>query len=57
MSANILDIQSDLRNAKLDGWLFYDFRSRGPIAQTILNWPNGMRARRWYDFVPASGEP
>ncbi|PYT80859.1 MAG: hypothetical protein DMG40_11410 [Acidobacteria bacterium] len=57
MSANILDIQSDLRNAKLDGWLFYDFRSRDPIAQTILNLPNGMRTRRWYYFVPANGEP
>jgi len=26
MSADIPGIQSDLRAAKLDGWLFYDFR-------------------------------
>jgi len=33
MSANIESIQKDLRAAKLDGWLFYDFpRARDPIA-------------------------
>jgi Xaa-Pro aminopeptidase len=57
MSANIQSIQSDLRSAKLDGWLFYDFRGRDPIAQSILQLPNGMRTRRWYYFVPAKGEP
>src|SRR5438270_6159476 len=57
MSANIPGIQNDLRAAKLDGWLFYDFRGRDPIAQNILKLPNGMRTRRWYYFVPAKGEP
>src|SRR5260370_26304644 len=57
MNANIQEIQGDLRKAKLDGWLFYDFRGRDPIAQHILNLPNGMRTRRWYYFVPAKGEP
>src|SRR5215472_14586972 len=57
MTANIQGIQSDLRAAKLDGWLFYDFRGRDPIAQHILNLPNGMRTRRWYYFVPAKGAP
>ena len=46
-----------MRGAKLDGWLFYDFRGRDPIAQHILNLPNGMRTRRWYYFVPAKGDP
>src|SRR2546427_8281018 len=57
MSADIQDIQSDLRAAKLDGWLFYDFRGRDPIAQHILNLPDGMRTRRWFYFVPAKGTP
>ncbi|PYT91791.1 MAG: hypothetical protein DMG36_17020 [Acidobacteria bacterium] len=57
MTANIQGIQADLRGAKLDGWLFYDFRGRDPIAQHILNLPNGMRTRRWYYFVPAKGDP
>ena len=57
MSADINAIQSDLRTAKLDGWLFYDFRGRDPIAQGILQLPPGMRTRRWYYFVPAKGTP
>ena len=57
MSADINGIQNDLRAAKLDGWLFYDFRGRDPIAQGILQLPQGMRTRRWYYFVPAKGTP
>jgi Xaa-Pro dipeptidase len=57
MSAEIQGIQSDLRAAKVDGWLFYDFRGRDPIAQNILNLPAAMRTRRWFYFVPAKGTP
>jgi Xaa-Pro dipeptidase len=57
MSADINGIQSDLRAAKLDGWLFYDFRGRDPIAQSILQLPSGMRTRRWYYFIPAKSTP
>ncbi len=57
MSADIQGIQSDLRAAKIDGWLFYDFRGRDPIAQNILSLPDGMRTRRWFYFVPAKGTP
>jgi len=52
MSADVAGIQRDLRAAKLDGWLFYDFRGRDPIAQRILDLPEGMRTRRWFYFVP-----
>ncbi len=57
MSANIQRIQADLRAAKFDGWLFYDFRGRDPIAQRILSLPEGMRTRRWFYFIPAKGTP
>ncbi len=57
MSVDIGGIQNDLRAAELDGWLFYDFRGRDPIAQGILQLPPGMRTRRWYYFVPAKGTP
>jgi Xaa-Pro dipeptidase len=57
MSADITGMQADLRAAKLDGWLFYDFRGRDPIAQRILKLPEGMRTRRWFYFVPAKGAP
>lgn len=57
MTANIASMQSDLRAAKLDGWLFYDFRGRDPIAQRVLQLPDHMRTRRWFYFVPAKGTP
>src|SRR5438309_3317409 len=57
MSADIQEIQGDLRTARIDGWLFYDFRGRDPIAQHILSLPQGMRTRRWFYFIPAKGTP
>lgn len=57
MSLNIEEVQKDLRAAKLDGWLFYDFRGRDPIALRILQLPPGMRTRRWFYFIPAKGTP
>jgi Xaa-Pro dipeptidase len=57
MSFRLEEMQSDLRAAKLDGWLFYDFRGRDPIAHRILHLPNHMRTRRWFYFVPAKGTP
>ena len=54
---DIGEMQKDLRGAKLDGWLFYDFRGRDPIAHRILDLPPGMRTRRWFYFVPAKGNP
>src|SRR5215813_2715590 len=57
MAFNLQELQNDIRAAKLDGWLFYDFRGRDPIAHRILNLPAGMRTRRWFYFVPAKGTP
>ena len=57
MSVEIAEIQKDLRAAKVDGWLFCDFRGRDPIALRILGLPGGMRTRRWFYFVPVKGTP
>ncbi len=57
MSLKIDDVQKELRAAKLDGWLFYDFRGRDPIALRVLQLPPGMRTRRWFYFIPAKGTP
>src|SRR5258708_25541893 len=48
MNFQLSEIQSDLRAAKIDGWLFYDFRGRDPIAHRILALPSAMRTRRWF---------
>lgn len=50
-------IQAALREDKLDGWLFYDHHNRDPLAYAILGFPGGHVTRRWYYFIPATGEP
>jgi Xaa-Pro dipeptidase len=51
-------IQEALREGGLDGWLFFDHHRRDPLAYRILGIPDEVEAtRRWYYFVPATGEP
>lgn len=51
-------IQQSLRNSGLDGWLFFDHHRRDPLAYRILGIPDSVSAtRRWYYFIPSSGEP
>lgn len=51
-------IQSALRDAGIDGWLFYDFHDRDAIAARILKMDsNRFASRRWFYFIPAQGEP
>jgi Xaa-Pro dipeptidase len=51
-------IQQALRENKIDGWLFYDHHHRDPLAYSILGLdPNAHVTRRWYYFIPATGEP
>src|SRR5438105_1216139 len=54
----VAEIQASLREAKLDGWLFYDFRHSDPLAYRILKLDEKMLAsRRWFYYIPASGDP
>jgi Xaa-Pro aminopeptidase len=54
---NLDAIQAALRDASLDGWLFYDHHHRDAIAERILGLdPQAHITRRWYYFIPASGE-
>ncbi len=50
-------IQKALRNANLDGWLFYDHHRRDPIAYRVLGISPVMCTRRWYYLIPSDGEP
>jgi Xaa-Pro dipeptidase len=55
---NLDAIQSALRESAIDGWLFYDHHHRDPIAARILSLdPKAHITRRWYYFIPATGEP
>ncbi len=50
-------IQIALREAQLDGWLFYDHHHRDPIAYRVLGIAPTMCTRRWYYLIPSKGEP
>jgi Xaa-Pro aminopeptidase len=51
-------IQKALQEQGVDGWLFYDFDHRDPIAYRILGLPSERLAkRRWYYLIPAHGSP
>jgi Xaa-Pro dipeptidase len=51
-------IQSALLERNIDGWLFYDHHHRDPIAYRVLGLPERlMVTRRWFYFIPATGEP
>jgi Xaa-Pro aminopeptidase len=54
----VAEIQTALRAAKLDGWLFYDFRGSDSLAPRILMLgEHASGSRRWFYYIPASGEP
>jgi len=51
-------IQDAVRQADVDGWLFYDFHNREHVAYRILGLDiEQMTTRRWFYWVPARGEP
>jgi Xaa-Pro dipeptidase len=55
---NLDSLQSAIRDANFDGWLFYDHHHRDPIAYRILGLDEtSFVSRRWFYFVPAHGEP
>jgi Xaa-Pro dipeptidase len=54
----VTEIQRALREAGLDGWLFYDFRKSDPLAYRILLLDrDAFASRRWAYYIPAEGEP
>lgn len=53
----ITEIQAALKEQKLDGWLFYDFRGSDILIPRILKTERMGGSRRWFYYVPATGEP
>jgi Xaa-Pro aminopeptidase len=52
------EIQTALREEKVDGWLFFDHHLRDPLAYRVLGLqPKATPTRRWYYLIPAEGEP
>jgi Xaa-Pro aminopeptidase len=58
MPFDLTVMQEALREGGLDGWLFQDFRGSDPLSYSILGFSvEGHRTRRWFYYVPATGEP
>ncbi|MBL8214737.1 MAG: aminopeptidase P family protein [Bryobacterales bacterium] len=54
----IAEIQEQLKEQGLDGWLFYDHHVRDALAYSILRFQAPRTpTRRWYYLIPAEGEP
>ena len=55
---NLAAMQQAIREAGVDGWLFYDHHVRDPLAYQVLGLDPHMHVtRRWWYLVPATGEP
>ena len=58
LHVRVSEIQQALREAEIDGWLFYDFRGSDPLAYRVLQLdPTIHVTRRWYYWIPAHGVP
>ncbi|MBN9520917.1 M24 family metallopeptidase [bacterium] len=50
-------VQTAVRDAGLDGWLLYDFRGSNVLAQRVCDLDAKKLSRRWFYYVPATGDP
>lgn len=55
---NLAEIQKQIAEQQLDGWLLFDHHLRDPLAYRVLGLPaEGHVSRRWYYWIPAHGDP
>ncbi len=58
LKAKLGEVQAYLREAKLDGWLLFDFRGMNPFVKRVLSLEGkGLLTRRWFVWIPAQGDP
>jgi Xaa-Pro dipeptidase len=50
-------VQAAIRAQGFDGWLLYDFRGSNVLAQRVVGLSEKKLSRRWFYFVPATGDP
>ena len=53
----ILEVQDQLLQMNIDGWLLYDFQGMNPIARKLVGLQGQLLTRRWYYWVPKRGTP
>ena len=58
LQAKLAEVQAHLQEAKLDGWLLFDFRGTNPFVKRIVGLEGkGLLTRRWFVWIPAQGQP
>src|SRR5271166_6512715 len=51
-------VQAAIRESGVAGWLLYDFRGLNVLSRRVIGMtPDAHATRRWFYFIPASGEP
>lgn len=50
-------VQAAIREFGFDGWLLYDFRGSNILAQRVADLSEKKLSRRWFYYIPATGEP
>jgi Xaa-Pro aminopeptidase len=55
LAVRVTRIQESLREARLDGWLLYDFRGSNPVARELLGLTGVHTSRRFFVWIGASG--
>jgi Xaa-Pro aminopeptidase len=50
-------VQTAIKAQGFDGWLLYDFRGTNVLAQRVVGLAEKKLSRRWFYYVPATGEP
>jgi Xaa-Pro dipeptidase len=54
---NIPEVQNQLNQAGIEGWLLYDFQGTNPVARKLLGITGQLITRRWYYWIPKTGDP
>ncbi len=55
---DVQQIQSSLKELRIDAWLLYDFHGSNPIARHVVGLgADRFATRRWFGLIPAEGEP
>ena len=55
---DLVAVQDSLKEFRLDGWLFYDFRGANVLARRVLGLDQKpVGSRRFFYYVPANGQP
>jgi len=57
LSIEIGAVQQALKRDGLAGWLCYDFHGINPVARELFLTAESHVTRRWFYFIPDSGEP